>query len=303
MKLTSNKKDIVLIVDDSPETLGMLNDTLDDAGITVLVALEGRQALTISQSITPDIILMDAIMPNMDGFETCKILKENKDLNHIPVIFMTGLSDTESIVKGFEAGGVDYITKPVNSDELIARLKVHLSNARQTINARLALDSAGKFLFSANESGDILWATPQAHQLLESLLSTDKLQTNELANSLKKLISPHFNKEKAIELINADRKFEIRYVSQTNKDEFLLQVVENKNLSDIDILKNVMPTTDRETEVLLWIARGKTNREIGAILEMSPRTVNKHLEQIFKKLNVENRTSAAVIALKHIQKD
>jgi PleD family two-component response regulator len=110
----SGKRDVVLIVDDSPETLSMLNDTLDAAGITVLVALEGQQALTIAASISPDIILMDAIMPNMDGFETCRRLKENPDLAHIPVIFMTGLTDSESVVRGLEAGGVDYINKPVN---------------------------------------------------------------------------------------------------------------------------------------------------------------------------------------------
>ncbi|MFB1036385.1 MAG: response regulator, partial [Sinobacterium sp.] len=80
---------IVLVVDDSPDTLGLLNEALELAGLSVLIALEGKQAITIAQKITPDIILLDAIMPNMDGFETCKLLKANPKLADIPIIFMT----------------------------------------------------------------------------------------------------------------------------------------------------------------------------------------------------------------------
>ncbi|MCW8884368.1 MAG: response regulator, partial [Motiliproteus sp.] len=115
------RNDIVLVVDDSPDTLSLINDALDAAGLDVLVALEGRQALTVARRIRPDIILLDAIMPNMDGFETCSALKEDPSLASIPVIFMTGLTDTEDVVRGLECGGVDYLTKPINPNELLAR--------------------------------------------------------------------------------------------------------------------------------------------------------------------------------------
>ncbi|MFT7405432.1 response regulator [Zhongshania sp.] len=295
------KKDVVLIVDDSPDTLSMLNDTLDQAGITVLVALEGAQALTIAANITPDVILMDALMPNMDGFETCRKLKENRDLAHIPVIFMTGLSDTESIVKGFTAGGVDYITKPIKGDELIARMLAHLSNARLTLSARVALDSAGQFLFSAAADGNLLWATPQAYHLLEEAGLDSQWLSENFPTQLRQLLAPHFNKEKGLLIKAAEKALEIRYISQTGTDEYLLQLIDMERPSDVDRLRSALPITERESEVLLWIAHGKTNREIGTILSMSPRTANKHLEQIFRKLNVENRTAAAVIALKHLQ--
>lgn len=301
MKPSAKKRDVVLIVDDSPETLSMLNDTLDQAGVTVLVALEGQQALTIAGSITPDVILMDAIMPIMDGFETCQKLKANRELAHIPVIFMTGLSDTESIVKGFEAGGIDYITKPVNGDELVARMKAHLATARQTQNARVALDSAGQFLFSASPNQGLLWATPQAYSLFESAgLDNDWLE-HQLTQQLKQLLAPHFNRDKGLLISDGSKPLEIIYVSETDEDEYLLQLVDLERPSEVEILRGSLPITEREAEVLLWIARGKTNREIGTILTMSPRTVNKHLEQIFRKLNVENRTTAAVIALKYLQ--
>src|SRR5580704_2228731 len=127
---TKDAEDIVLVVDDSPDALRMLTDLLEEAGMTALVALEGDQALAIVEKITPDIILMDAVMPSIDGFETCRRLKHNKALAHVPVIFMTGLSETQDIVKGLEAGGVDYVTKPIVPDELLARIRVHLANAR-----------------------------------------------------------------------------------------------------------------------------------------------------------------------------
>ncbi|MGB1062480.1 MAG: response regulator, partial [Ketobacter sp.] len=131
-----NKSDVVLVVDDSAETLGMLSQVLDEEGLTVLIALDGEQAINIAGKMTPDIVLLDAIMPNIDGFETCRRMKQDANLKNTPIIFMTGLSDTEHIVMGLEAGGVDYIAKPINPQELVARMRVHLSNARMTQSAR-----------------------------------------------------------------------------------------------------------------------------------------------------------------------
>ena len=137
---------LILVVDDSPDTLGMLNQAIEKANMTTLVALEGAQAIAIAKKTHPDFILLDAVMPNMDGFETCRRLKEDAELMDIPVVFMTGLSDTESIVKGFEVGGVDYLTKPINPQELIARINVHLMNARKTQSVQTALDTSGLLL-------------------------------------------------------------------------------------------------------------------------------------------------------------
>src|SRR6476646_6093027 len=126
------KRDVALVVDDSPETLRMLTDALDGAGMTVMVALDGVSAMRIVDQITPDIVLMDAVMPGMDGFETCRRLKRDAGLDHVPIIFMTGLAETEHIVRGLEAGGVDYVTKPIAVEEMLARIRVHLANARLT---------------------------------------------------------------------------------------------------------------------------------------------------------------------------
>src|SRR6202012_1998442 len=107
------KKPVILAVDDAPDTLGMLSAVLEKAGMTTLVAADGAGALALIRRLMPALILMDAVMPRMDGFETAKAIKEDKNFVHIPIILMTGLSDTENVIKGFDAGGVDYITKPI----------------------------------------------------------------------------------------------------------------------------------------------------------------------------------------------
>src|SRR5437588_4320924 len=102
----SKKRDVALIVDDSPETLRLLTDALDSAGMTVMVALDGAAAMRIVDQITPDIVLLDAVMPGMDGIENCRRLKRDAGHAKVPVIFMTGLAETEHNVRGLEAGGV-----------------------------------------------------------------------------------------------------------------------------------------------------------------------------------------------------
>ncbi|MGB0213036.1 response regulator, partial [Algiphilus sp.] len=112
------RRDIVLVVDDAPDTLSFLTDTLEGAGVTVLIATDGASCLELVDQITPHLILMDAMMPGIDGFETCRQLKQDKGLQHVPVVFMTGLGDTEHVLEGLKAGGVDYVTKPIVVEEL-----------------------------------------------------------------------------------------------------------------------------------------------------------------------------------------
>src|SRR3954453_1823266 len=173
MIIEQKKRDVALVVDDSPETLRLLTDALDGAGMTVMVALDGASAMRIVDQITPDIVLLDAIMPGMDGFETCRRLKRDAGLDNVPIIFMTGLAETEHIVRGLEAGGVDYVTKPIAIEEMLARIRVHLANARLTQSAHAALRDAGLYLLAGNSVGKIMWATPQAQKLFSDTLATD----------------------------------------------------------------------------------------------------------------------------------
>lgn len=117
---------VIVIVDDNPTNLGVLFDFLTDSGFKVLVAQDGESALQKVEYAHPDLILLDVMMPGIDGFETCRRLKANEATQDIPVIFMTALSDTVDKVKGFSLGAVDYITKPVQQEEVRARVETHL---------------------------------------------------------------------------------------------------------------------------------------------------------------------------------
>ncbi|ETX10102.1 LuxR family transcriptional regulator [Marinomonas ushuaiensis DSM 15871] len=303
MMKPSNKSDIVLVVDDSPDALSLIHDTLEAANMDVLVALEGKQALTIAKRIRPDIILLDAIMPNMDGFETCRELKTDPSLASIPVIFMTGLSDTNDIVRGLEAGGVDYLTKPIQPNELIARMKVHLSNARLSNNAQSALDSMGQHLMTTTDAGAIAWATPQTYALLAKARVSPEWQRVELALQVRLWLTHEPEVGNVLKLTGLDYPLSLKMMGLTEQKEVLLKLEDGDKPKGPVLLKIELNLTDRESEVLHWIANGKTNREVAEILEMSPRTVNKHLEQIFPKLGVENRTSAAGVALRVLAVD
>ncbi|MFT0862326.1 response regulator [Ancylobacter sp. G4_0304] len=298
------RRDIVLVVDDSPETLSLLTDALEAAGATVLVATEGANALALAERITPDVILMDALMPGMDGFETCRQLKRNKAIAHVPVIFMTGLSETEQIVKGLEAGGVDYVTKPISPDELIARIRVHLANARQAHSARAALDASGRFLLSATRGGRVLWATPQATALLGAVSGTAPGDSLVLPETVRRWLDGQRGDPSGVEpgvielsVEGSPRRLRLSYVGQIGPDELLLRIVEDGGVPPEQVLRTKLNLTAREAEVLMWLARGKANRDIGEILGLSPRTVNKHLEQIYSKIGVENRAAAAALAV------
>jgi DNA-binding response OmpR family regulator len=196
---------VVMIVDDVPDNLALLSGALDQAGYMVLVALDGSSAL----------VLLDAMMPGLDGFETCRRIKAQPMLEDVPVLFMTALTESEHVLEGFEAGGIDYVTKPIHTEQVLARVAAHLRTARALQNARR----------------NATQAPPVDEKQIQAMLS---------------------------------QRFQL---------------------------------TGREVEVLHWVSCGKTNRDIGDILGLSPRTVNKHLEHVYVKLGVETRTAAAAIAM------
>ena len=297
----SKKRDVALVVDDSPETLRLLTDALDGAGMTVMVAMDGAAAMRIVDQITPDIVLLDAVMPGIDGFETCRRLKRDAGLSNVPVIFMTGLAETEHIVRGLEAGGVDYVTKPIVIEEMLARIRVHLANARLTQSARAALDVSGRFLLAVNLQGTIMWSTPQAQKLLsanlaasandELVLPEPMLQWLEQAQTGKS-----GSKTPAMASFPDNEQLRLQYMGKLGPNEFLLRLAKESSTDQPAEFSSELGLTTREGEVLSWLSKGKTNRDIAQILGLSPRTVDKHLEQIYAKLGVENRTAAAAIA-------
>jgi DNA-binding response OmpR family regulator len=293
-------RDIVLLVDDSPEALGFLTDALEQSGFSALISTSGQAALKISERITPDIILLDAVMPAMDGFETCRRLKANAAVAQVPVIFMTGLTETEHVVRALESGGVDYLTKPINIDELRARIRVHLSNARSAQSARVALDAAGRHLLAVRANGAIHWSTPQATRLVNAATGRDdgmEIVVSHIGRWLGERAASETGRDAPLTITQAGRPaLQLSFLGAMGPDEHLFRLTAANEKSDDHLLKEHFALTTRESEVLLWIAKGKSNLVIGDILGLSAITVNKHLEQIYVKLGVENRASAAVKA-------
>ncbi len=123
----NTQKATILIVDDNPTNLDLLFESLSQAGFKVLVAKDGHSAIRQAELARPDAILLDIIMPGLDGFETCRCLKDGAETKDIPVIFLTALTDTIDKVEGFKVGAVDYITKPFQQAEVLARLEAHLT--------------------------------------------------------------------------------------------------------------------------------------------------------------------------------
>ena len=290
-------REVVLVVDDSPATLGFLSEALERAGYTVLVAQSGNDALRLMERISPDIVLMDAVMPGLDGFETTRLMKKSNTTATIPVVFMTGLTETEHVLRGLEAGGVDYVAKPVAPEEVVARVTVHLATARLTHSARMALDTTGRYLLSVTRDGRLIWSTPQATRLLETDGGTAQVPETVIAWLTRCLQGAGADNTLPF-VASASRRIRFTFLGEVSRNEILLRLT--PDVTEEEALSDNLGITRREAEVLMWLSRGKSNRDIAAILTLSPRTVNKHLEQIFAKLQIDNRASATAIAVRLI---
>lgn len=283
---------VVLLVDDAPSNLAMLSDALDEAGYMVLVATDGRGALERIPRIAPDVILLDAVMPGLDGFETCRRIKAHPAGRDIPVIFMTGLTDTEHVVRGFEAGGIDYVTKPIRPDEVVARVAAHVRTARHVRHARTAIEAAGLAVAVLSDDLAPEWMAPAAAALLAGAETGD---VAELPPALRAWLGGAAVDDgaSAFDFDCAGTALRARLLGRVGR-QWLLQL-ERRAASASPPLLSSFRLTQREMEVLMWVSKGKTNKDIGDILGLSPRTVNKHLEHVFEKLGVETRTAAAAI--------
>ena len=278
----SAMRPIVLLVDDVPSSLGPLYQSLEAAGYDVVVALSGEVALERLEMVLVDAVLLDAVMPGLSGFETCKRIKANPAFSHVPVIFMTGLSETDALVSGFDSGGVDYVVKPVKAEEVLARLQVHIRNARVARLAREAVDVAGFGVVLIDSIGRIAWHSPRARLWLKEDLSALDLSALLKTGSERLTFSGY-------------PELSVRNLGKVGLGETMLLLAQATITGGDSARLQQAALTQRESEVLSWLAKGKTNRDIAEILGMSPRTVNKHLEHIFNKLGVETRSAAAAI--------
>jgi DNA-binding NarL/FixJ family response regulator len=254
------------------------------------VARDAQEARERFEVTVPDAVLLDAVMPGIDGFALCREIKATPAWSHVPIVFMTGLSDTEQIVHGFASGGVDYVVKPLRIPEVLARLATHVRNARATRLAREAVDVAGLGALLLDLQGRIAWRSPQATRWLEQAFAGEPP-----AQAAAWLAAVPAGGEATRPLADGARLV-VRHLGAGTLAESML-LLRRVAAGGAPAPRSLqVALTPRETEVLSWLAKGKTNRDIGDILGMSPRTVNKHLEHIYEKLGVETRTAAVAAA-------
>ncbi len=287
---------IALVVDDDPDSLRMVVAALEGSGMTVLVARDGSSAIDLSKRVAPDVILLDALMPALDGFETCRRLKAPPEPIQAPVIFMTGLSEPENILEGLRSGAVDYVTKPIDVDELIARLTIHLMNSKLIQSAREAIELSGPAILAFDPQGQFAWGSPRAVELLPDV-ATEVQAGGAIADWVRLALGAALSDVPALNVCEKT----LRVVGMSGAKELLVKVTAARQSTNEQQLADAFGLTGREAEVLFWLTLGKTNRDIGDILDLSARTVNKHLEAVFQKLGVDNRTSAAVMADRLLQ--
>ena len=298
--------DTVLVVDDEPDALRMLTTVLERAEMSVLVATSGEAALELLNNIVPDLILMDAVMPGMDGFETTQKIKARPSTASIPVIFMTGLTESEHVVEAFEVGGVDYVRKPVDLKELLARVRVHMAQGRAVHASIPSLDATGRLILATDAKGSLLWCTPRAEQAIARVAPDwrrgEEPLPSELRTQIERLLAKDENAGGTVRVKQAKGpgELELVVVAHYREDEVLIRLNEVNPEQDLARLQDRLPLTNREAEVLLWVSYGKPNRVISDVLQISPRTVTKHLERIFDKIGVETRSAAAAVAIRII---
>ena len=283
----------VLVVDDTPASLGVVCDALRREGVRVLLADSGDAARAVLARATPDLVLLDVMMPGEDGFAVCASLQADVRWRGLPVIFLTAIDAPEQKVRAFAAGAVDYVTKPVHVAELVARVRVQLElrAARRKLEAQNAdleaevairLDAEAQLASSLDRAvivfgrrSELLFATRLAHGLLAkyfpagapaALVAGGRFTLGEAALNARRFTEP-------------------------GRDDLVMLALEEEHAPPGPAALLTLGLTPRQAEVAYWVAQGKTNPEIAVILGASPRTIDKHMERILARLGVENRAS------------
>lgn len=285
----------ILLVDDREENLIALEAILSSLDQDLVRARSGEEALKALLTDEYAVILLDVVMPGMDGFETCRRLKTGPQAVDAPVIFMTGLGDPADVLRGLEAGGVDYVVKPINHEVLLARITVHALNARRMRLASGALDQAGRPVLAAEADGRVVWATPGAVRLLAKHRDPGAGGTLLPAAAGPWISAATSRPVSEVQPLNCDG-MRLTCLGRGRRGEIIIQAHAGDESDDIARLQARFALTGREAEALLWLTAGKTNQEIAGNLGLSRRTVDKHLEQVLEKLGVDNRTAAALVA-------
>lgn len=305
----------LLIIDDTISNLRVAVDLLHAYGFRILTASDGESGIERARLAQPDLILLDVRMPGLDGFECCRRLKAHPETAHIPVVFMTALTDTDNKVRGFELGGVDYVSKPFDAGELLARVRTHLELAdlrrglEQRVEERtaaLAAEVARRERIQADQSLLLELLRDQSEQLralARQSLADDATSASQTPPALASQIE-------AVRIVLAQMDGQLQ-AAESEPSALSADALRRQSLHALSLLKSVADALDRpplppahtngvarlqddplfklttrEYEVLQLIGQGKSNAEIAEILVVSRSTVSSYRSRILTKLGV-----------------
>lgn len=303
----------VLVVDDSPTNVDVVLSHLTGAGFRVLYAGSGARALKQLEQLVPDIILLDLKMPDMDGIETCRAIKERAEWKDVPVIFITGADELSQKLAAFGAGAVDFVTKPILPEEVEARVRTHLrirelqtelekKNQALSDEIELRLDAEKQLeakldqaFLIADHRGGILFSTRQANILLHAFFPGNPVAS--LPDVVFRWLTSSDGQKPLVICASAKGDLQIDQLASSDSRTLALLRLEQRNSSWGPKALRTLGLTPREAEVLYWITEGKTNPEISTILDTTLHTIKKHNNRLFAKLGVETRMAAARLAM------
>lgn len=293
------KKSFILLVDDNPENLRLLAGLLQIQNYQVAIVKSGTKALKFATSHKPELILLDIMMPEMDGFGVCSRLKSDASTRDIPVIFLSALADTSVITRGFEVGGVDYITKPFHREEVLARVRLHLKLRQMQEALQEARDEMERKV------------EKRTAELLNVCRHLEK-RDRELAAKTKDLEEMNA----ALQVLLKNREEYRREVERTvvfNMNSFVFPLLDRLRESRInsvqtsyldDIISNLKKIcspfmrrmsaefqrlSPAEIRIANLIRYGKSTKEIARMMNLSTRTVENHRNSIRKKIGIQNK--------------
>lgn len=258
----------ILIVDDDEHMLELMEDLLASDGYNFSSASSGSEALSTFRGGGYDLILLDINLPDANGFELAKQIRSDK-VHEIPILFVTGFSDRNDIKTAFEQGGFDYITKPIQKDELLARVEHALVVSQYQDQLKKQVESRTEELEKANHA---------LEKLLDRVQNREQETLSEMHDQIENFIRPYLDELK--QRLSGDEVEIVRSIENNVADML------DGNLHALEQLRNHLTT--REFEICTYIKRGLTSKEIADILGRSPSTVNNHRQNIREKLDITN---------------
>jgi len=258
----------ILIVDDIPSNIRLMVSILDENGYSISYAQSGLQAIELCERVSFDLILLDVMMPEMDGFEVCEVLKDMDTMQDVPVIFLTARTDQESILKGFEIGGVDYVTKPFNEKELLVRIRTHL-DLKQTRDALESELEYKKKLMTENALF-ISRRTELGNNIIEDLKQINRDTNNDYNDRILGAISQLRNLIKGQEW----KEFELRFEEEHSRFREIL-------------IRHHSELTPNEVKLCTFLRLDMSSKEISEITQQSVRALETARSRMRKKLGLQ----------------